>query len=225
MSEPNEENLGLDWLDKLVAQFKSEPIFEGPQWNQILAELGRITVFFDVLNFNLKGQLITLEKPEDLTMDTSSYARLRLSDIIKKCRKALNNLEPSFTGKRRELFKDCREQLIQCHKLRKKRNELIHALWSPSAFPPHTATRLQTIERLFRRCARARALGAPDINTLDCAVYSCDCLATQSRVCFNDLPLVRLECVSSPNQSAHDGNSAASPSVDTRDPGSQRARS
>jgi hypothetical protein len=146
MSEPNEENLGLDWLDKLVEQSKSEPIFEGPQWNQILAELGRITVFFDVLSFNLKGLLVTLEKPEDLTMDTGSYARLRLSDIIRKCGKALNNLEPSFAGKRRELFKDCREQLIQCHKLRKKRNELIHALWSPSAFPPHTATRLQTIK-------------------------------------------------------------------------------
>jgi hypothetical protein len=146
MSERNEENLGLDWLDKLVEQFKSEPIFEGPQWNQILAELGRITVFFDVLSFNLKGLLVTLEKPEDLMMDTSSYTRLGLSDIIRKCRKALNNLQPSFAGKRRKLFKDCREQLIQCDKLRKKRNELIHALWSPSAFPPYTATQLRTIE-------------------------------------------------------------------------------
>jgi len=146
MSEPNEENLGLDWLDKLVEQSKREPIFEGPQWNLILAELGRITVFFDVLSFNLKGLLVTLERPEDLTMDTSPYARLRLSNIIKKCRKALNNLEASFAGKRRELFKDCREQLAQCDKLRERRNELIHALWSPSAFPPNTATRLQTIK-------------------------------------------------------------------------------
>jgi hypothetical protein len=146
MSEANEANLGLDWLDKLVEQSKREPIFEGPQWNQILAELGRITVFFDVLSFNLKGLLVTFEKPDELTMDTSSYARLRISDIIKKCHKALNNLEPSFVGKRRELFKDCREQLAQCDELRERRNELIHALWSPSAFPPHTATRLQTIK-------------------------------------------------------------------------------
>jgi hypothetical protein len=144
MSEPNEENLGLDWFDKLVERSKREPIFEGPQWNQILAELGRITVFFDVLSFNLKGLLVTLEKPEDLTMDTSSYARLQLSEIIKKCRRALNNLEPSFAGKRREMFNDCRGQLARCDKLRERRNELIHALWSPSAFPPHTTTRLQT---------------------------------------------------------------------------------
>jgi hypothetical protein len=146
MSEANEENLGLDWLDKLVEKSKREPIFEASQWNQILAELGRITVFFDVLSFNLKGVLITLEKPEDLTMDVSSYARLPFSDIIRKCRKALNNLERSFAGKRKELFKDCREQLAQCDKLRERRNELIHGLWSPSAFPPYTATRLQTIK-------------------------------------------------------------------------------
>jgi hypothetical protein len=111
-----------------------------------LAELGLITVFFDVLSFNLQGLLVTLEKPEDLTMEIGPYARLPLKEIIRKCGKALNNLEPSFSGKRKELFKDCREQLAQCDKLRERRNELIHALWSPSAFPPHAATRLQTIK-------------------------------------------------------------------------------
>ena len=45
MSEANEANLGLDWLDKLVEQSKREPIFEGPQWNQILAELDESQYF------------------------------------------------------------------------------------------------------------------------------------------------------------------------------------
>jgi hypothetical protein len=85
-----------------------------------------------------------LENPQDLTMDISRYARVDLSDVIKKCRQALANLQPSFSGKQKKLFKNCREQLGQCDELRKKRNELIHALWSPSAFPPHSATRLRT---------------------------------------------------------------------------------
>jgi len=144
MSEPNEENLGLDWLDKLVEQSKREPIFEGPQWNLILAELGRITVYFDMLDFILKGLLVTLERPQDLTMDTSPYAQTRVSDIIKKCHKALQNLEPALATKHAKLFKDCREQLARCDKLRERRNELIHALWSSSAFPPHSATRFRT---------------------------------------------------------------------------------
>jgi hypothetical protein len=144
MSEPNEENLGIDWLEKLIEQFKREPIFEGPQWNLILAELGRITVYFDILDFILKGLLVTLERPHDLTMDTNPYAQTRISDIIKKCRKALDNLEPALVAKHSKLIKDCGEQLAQCDKLRDRRNELIHALWSPSAFPPHSATRFRT---------------------------------------------------------------------------------
>ena len=144
MSAPKEENLGLDWLDKLVEQSKREPIFEGPQWNQILAELGRITVFFDVLSFNLKGLLVTFEKPDELTMDTGPYAQTRVSDIIEKCHKALKNLEPALATKHPKLFKDCRELLAQSDKLRERRNELIHALWSPSAFPPHSATWFRT---------------------------------------------------------------------------------
>jgi hypothetical protein len=146
MSQSNEENLGLDRLDNLVEESKRESIFEGAAWNRILAELGRITVYIDALSFNLKGLLVSLENPQDLTMDTSRYARLRLSDVIKKCQQALANLQPSFAGKYKKLFKDCRAELDRCHELRKKRNELIHALWSPSAFPPHSATRLRTIE-------------------------------------------------------------------------------
>jgi hypothetical protein len=48
MNESNEENLGLDWLDKMLERFKSEPVFETPQWNAVLAELGRITVYFEI---------------------------------------------------------------------------------------------------------------------------------------------------------------------------------
>jgi hypothetical protein len=158
MSKSNEENLGLDWLDKLVEQFKREPEFEGAAWNQILTEIGRITVNFDVLSFNLKGLLVTLERPQDLTMDIGAYARLRLSDVIRKCRKAFDNLQPSFIGKHEKLFRDCRAQLNRCDDIREKRNELIHALWSPSAFPPHIATRLQMIETKvgsFEVCARS----------------------------------------------------------------------
>lgn len=44
MNQSNEENLGLDWLDKMLERLRSEPVFESPQWNAVLAELGRITV-------------------------------------------------------------------------------------------------------------------------------------------------------------------------------------
>jgi hypothetical protein len=140
-------DLGLDWLDKLVEQSKREPIFEDEApWNQILAELGRITVHFDALSFNLKGLLVTLERPQDLTMDTSAYARVGIKKLIRKCREALDNLQASIVGKHEKLFRDCRAQLEQCNEVREKRNELIHALWSPSAFPPHITTRLGMIE-------------------------------------------------------------------------------
>jgi hypothetical protein len=41
----DEENLGLDWLEKLVEQSKRESVFEGAAWNRLLVELGRITVY------------------------------------------------------------------------------------------------------------------------------------------------------------------------------------
>jgi hypothetical protein len=144
MSEQSEENLGLEWLDRLVEQYQREPIYEEPRWNLIMAELGRITIYFELLDVILKGLLLTLERQRDLTMDTSAYARQRFSDTIKKCHKALKNLEPGFAGKHSKLFKDCREQLERCEELRQRRNELIHAVWSSSAFPPHSATRFRT---------------------------------------------------------------------------------
>jgi hypothetical protein len=39
MSEQGEENLGLDWLDRLVEQYQREPIYEEPRWNLIMADL------------------------------------------------------------------------------------------------------------------------------------------------------------------------------------------
>jgi hypothetical protein len=50
MSKPNEENLGLDWLEKMVERSKSEPVFEGTEWDRVLSEQGRITVFFEMLD-------------------------------------------------------------------------------------------------------------------------------------------------------------------------------
>jgi hypothetical protein len=45
MSKSPEEILGIAWLPALVEKLKSEPVFEEPRWNQIMAELGRITVY------------------------------------------------------------------------------------------------------------------------------------------------------------------------------------
>jgi hypothetical protein len=146
MSEPNKENLGLDWLDRMVEQFRSEPIFEDPKWDRVMAELGRITVYFDMLSFNLKGLLVTLERPQDLTMNTSSYAHTGVKKVIEKCETALQKLEATLAGKKPilgQLFQDCRQQLESCDQLRNRRNELIHALWFPQAFQADLTTQLQ----------------------------------------------------------------------------------
>ena len=58
MSESKADNLGMSWLDELVEQSQSEPVFEGAKWNSVLAELGRITVHFEMLCFNLQGLLV-----------------------------------------------------------------------------------------------------------------------------------------------------------------------
>ena len=145
MNTPNEDDLGFDRLDKMVEYFKSKPIFEDSKWNQVLAELGRISVYFDMLSFNLKCLLITLERPDDLGMNTGGYAYTDVSKVIKKCRKALSGLESGVFGKQpkiAKLFKDCRQQLARCNQLRKRRNELIHALWFSQAFGSDSVTRI-----------------------------------------------------------------------------------
>jgi hypothetical protein len=109
-----------------------------------MAELGRIAIYFELLDSILKGLLVTLERSRDLTLDTSAYTRQRFSDTIKKCDKALKNLEPGLAGKHSKLFEDRREQLARCEKLNQSRNELIHAIWSPSASSPDWATRIRT---------------------------------------------------------------------------------
>jgi hypothetical protein len=53
MNESNEEHPGLDWLDKMLEWLKSEPVFEAPQWNAVLAELGRITAYFDMAGLRI----------------------------------------------------------------------------------------------------------------------------------------------------------------------------
>ena len=58
--------LGLAWLPALVEQAKSAPEPDEPRWNQILAELGRITVHFDFLESNLKLLLCALERHPNL---------------------------------------------------------------------------------------------------------------------------------------------------------------
>ena len=108
-----------------------------------MAELGRICVYFDMLDFILKSLLITLEKQPRLP---SKYTRMPFSQLIEKCQARLKDLECSFAGKHEKLIKDCRHELEMCEKLGLRRNELIHALWSPSAFQPHSATRIR-IER------------------------------------------------------------------------------
>jgi hypothetical protein len=146
MAESGEENLEIDWLELMVEKSKSEPVFEGTGWNEILTELGRITVYFDMLEFNLKTLLITLEKPHDLGVDISRYARKQTSNVIEKCKQSLVKLETGAPGRKpalARLFKDCHLELEKCDKLRERRNELIHALWFPQAFPPHSATRLR----------------------------------------------------------------------------------
>jgi hypothetical protein len=146
MTESGEDNLEIDWLELLVEKSKSEPVFEGTSWNEILAELGRITVYFDMLECSLKTLLVTLEKPHDLGVDISRYARKGTLNVIEKCKKSLAKLESGWPGTKpalARLFKDCHLELEKCDKLRERRNELIHALWFPLAFPPHSATRLR----------------------------------------------------------------------------------
>jgi hypothetical protein len=136
----------MSWLDELVERSQSEPVFEGAKWNSVLAELGRITVHFEMLSFNLQWLLVTLEEPKNLAANTSRHAHKSMSELIKNCENALEKLEfglgekePLFT----KLFNDCRQQLARCDQLRERRNELIHALWSAQAFRPHSVTRLR----------------------------------------------------------------------------------
>ena len=98
------ENLGLDWLDRMVEGAQSESIFEDPKWDRILAELGRISVYNETLSSNLKLLLITLEKPQDLGIDTSRHSHTLVGKVIKKCRKALGNLESGAFGKQPALI-------------------------------------------------------------------------------------------------------------------------
>ncbi len=145
MSESAEESLGIAWLPALVEKMKSEPVFEEPRWNQILAELGRITAYFDTLESHLKLLLCALRRHPQL--DMTRYFRTPISEVIEKCEKALEKLEANPTGRNpallTELCKDCRLELQKCDKLRDRRNELIHAFWSPQTFPPNAATRIR----------------------------------------------------------------------------------
>ena len=136
----------MDWLDKLVEQSQSEPVFEGAKWNSVLAQLGRITVHFEMLSFNLQWLLVTLEEPKNLAANTSRYAHKPISELIKKCGEALEKLEFGLAGRDSvltKLFNDCRQQLVRCDQLRERRNELVHALWVEAAFRPHSVTRLR----------------------------------------------------------------------------------
>jgi hypothetical protein len=146
MSESKADNLGMSWLDELVEQSQSEPVFEGAKWNSVLAELGRITVHFEMLSFNLQWLLVTLEEPKNLAADTGRHAHKPMSELIRKCGKALKKLDASLAGRDSmliKLFNDCNRQLVRCDELNKRRNELIHALWSAQAFRPHSVTRLR----------------------------------------------------------------------------------
>jgi hypothetical protein len=129
----------------VVKAAQSESMFEDPKWDRVLAEIGRISVYFENLSFNLKLLLIKLEKLRDLSANTNQYNHTFISEVIKKCRNALAKLESGEFGKRpalMELFKDCRRQLDECKQLIDQRNELIHALWFPQAFQPGSVTRL-----------------------------------------------------------------------------------
>jgi hypothetical protein len=106
MSKPNEENLGLDWLEKMVERSKSEPVFEGTEWDRVLSEQGRITVFFEMLDLNLRLLLVTLEFPHDLAVHTSRYAGKQVSEIIKRCDKALKNWRPP-TKEKSQSMQNC----------------------------------------------------------------------------------------------------------------------
>lgn len=145
MSPSIEESLGIPWLPPLVEKMKSKPVLKEPRWNQILAELGRITVYFDTLETYLKLLLCALKRHPQL--DMTRYFRTPISDVIEKCEKALEKLEANPTGRNpallTELCKDCRLEPQKCDKLRDRRNELIHAFWSPQAFPPNAATRIR----------------------------------------------------------------------------------
>ena len=83
------ENLE-DWLNGMVKAAQSESMFEDPKWDRVLAEIGRISVYFENLSFNLKLLLITLEKPRDLSANTNQYNHTFISEVIKKCRNAWN---------------------------------------------------------------------------------------------------------------------------------------
>lgn len=144
MSKSPDEILGIAWLPAMIAKAKSEPMFDEARWNQILAELGRITVYFDILETNLKLLLCALKGDP---LDMTRHARKMAGGLIEKCKKALAKLETKLIGKNPtllvQLCKDCRVELDKCDKFNDRRNELIHALWSPAAFPPHTATRFR----------------------------------------------------------------------------------
>jgi hypothetical protein len=197
MKTPNEDDLGFDRLDKMIEAFKSKPIFEDPKWNQVLTELGRITVYFEGLSFNLKWLLVTLENPRDLTMTPNRYARTMVSEVIKKCQKALRKLETDIASKSStltSLFKDCHEQLGRCDQLNRRRNNLIHALWFSQAFRTGSVTRIRMtkpetggtpgIESDEHNWAELRAV-ALEIRNAGPPVYS---LMTKLRIAMQQIP-------------------------------------
>lgn len=137
-------------LSKLFESGPEAPEFkkllEDARWNEVLRQLGRITVAFNLLEAALRTTSAVLVNPQDEMLGLALAADMNIALLIETSRKASDSRAGDLSLDRAErdpkavrLFGALWEALGQADELRTKRNRLLHSQWFQVRDAPHPA--------------------------------------------------------------------------------------